>query len=315
MPHKDPEARRAYKKAWAQANPRDRRAYQRAYTKNHPHKLSPASLAHKRAYNRAYAHVRREQIREEERLDPALKASNAAKKKASDQRCYFENQARRKEAERKRRDEKRANGLLQKRQLTPEQRANKREKDRQYRERKRTEKLALPPPPPRTTLAPEERQKRKRALRQRDYAKNRDKILVHERQKRLNRSEEERRADSTYFQAYRLAHIEKKRINDKLYKQANPDIVQRNNEKRRANKANAPINDLTPAQWRMIQEVQDHCCAYCEKRCKGKLTKDHITPFEKGGSHTLHNIVAACRSCNSRKHTGPPLKAVQPLLL
>ena len=83
----------------------------------------------------------------------------------------------------------------------------------------------------------------------------------------------------------------------------------------RARKANAPINDFTAAQWREMQGAYDHRCAYCGKRAKGKLTQDHITPLSKGGSHTVSNIVPACRSCNSQKHAGPPLTQVQPLLL
>lgn len=86
-------------------------------------------------------------------------------------------------------------------------------------------------------------------------------------------------------------------------------------QKRRAHKLCAPRNDLTHAQWLMIQGAQDHRCAYCGKRCKGRLTQDHITPLSQGGSHTLHNVIGACKSCNSRKHAGPPPKPVQPLLL
>ncbi len=83
----------------------------------------------------------------------------------------------------------------------------------------------------------------------------------------------------------------------------------------RARKAHAPVSDFTHAQWVMVQEVFDHRCIYCHKRAKGHLTQDHITPLSKGGSHTLTNIVPACRSCNSKKSTGPPLIPIQPLLL
>lgn len=86
-------------------------------------------------------------------------------------------------------------------------------------------------------------------------------------------------------------------------------------KRRRARKAGALSNTLTAAQWRMIQTIQKHRCYYCEKLCKGTLTQDHLTPLSQGGLHILQNIIGACKSCNSKKYTGPPLKPVQPLLL
>jgi len=85
--------------------------------------------------------------------------------------------------------------------------------------------------------------------------------------------------------------------------------------RREAQKRNAPLNDFTAAQWLEVQEAQEHRCYYCGKRSKGHLTQDHLTPLSQGGSHTLHNVIACCRSCNSRKGTHPPLIPVQPLLL
>jgi 5-methylcytosine-specific restriction endonuclease McrA len=83
----------------------------------------------------------------------------------------------------------------------------------------------------------------------------------------------------------------------------------------RARKKNAAICDFTVAQWKALQEHFDHRCAYCGRRAKGKLTQDHITPLSQGGNHTLSNIVPACSSCNSKKHTKKPLSEVQPILL
>ena len=42
---------------------------------------------------------------------------------------------------------------------------------------------------------------------------------------------------------------------------------------------------------------------------------DHLTPLSKGGSHTVSNIVPACRPCNSRKGVKEVLRPVQPLLI
>jgi hypothetical protein len=95
----------------------------------------------------------------------------------------------------------------------------------------------------------------------------------------------------------------------------NPDKVADRQRRRHARLLMAPVNDLTHAQWLDIQLAYDHRCAYCGKKRKGKLTQEHITPLSKGGSHTLSNVVPACQSCNSKKHTGPPLCPVQPLLI
>lgn len=115
--------------------------------------------------------------------------------------------------------------------------------------------------------------------------------------------------------AYRATHQEEILAYASAYARAHPEICVANVLRRRARKLNAPLSDLTHAQWLEIQAAQDHRCYYCGTRAKGHLTQDHIQPLSKGGSHTLHNIIGACKSCNSKKHTGPPPVAVQPFLL
>jgi 5-methylcytosine-specific restriction endonuclease McrA len=99
------------------------------------------------------------------------------------------------------------------------------------------------------------------------------------------------------------------------WRQSHPGNLRAIRARRRANKTAALLNDLTHAQWLEIQSAQGHRCYYCNKRCKGKLSQDHITPLSKHGSHTLHNVIGACGSCNSKKGTRPPPIPVQPLLL
>lgn len=41
-------------------------------------------------------------------------------------------------------------------------------------------------------------------------------------------------------------------------------------------------------------------CAYCD--CNGSMTWDHIVPLKSSGSHSIENLVPACRSCNSSKN-------------
>jgi 5-methylcytosine-specific restriction endonuclease McrA len=115
--------------------------------------------------------------------------------------------------------------------------------------------------------------------------------------------------------AYRAARRAQLAAKSRAYHAAHPDISVMSSARRRATRRGVPLNDLSHAQWLEIQAAQDYRCYYCGKRCKGKLTQDHITPLSKGGSHTLHNVIGACRNCNAKKHTGAPLKPVQPLLL
>lgn len=114
---------------------------------------------------------------------------------------------------------------------------------------------------------------------------------------------------------YRLNNAEKVCHYNKMYRAAHPEGHRAYEKRRRARKKRAPLNDLTHTQWLDIQEAQKHRCYYCQQRCKGRLTQDHIQPLSQGGSHTLHNVIGACRSCNSRKGTRPPPIPVQPLLL
>jgi 5-methylcytosine-specific restriction endonuclease McrA len=61
------------------------------------------------------------------------------------------------------------------------------------------------------------------------------------------------------------------------------------------------VGKITPAEWLEILERYGHRCAYCG--ASGKLTIDHVVPLSKGGLHHPSNLVPACSSCNSRKHT------------
>ena len=147
------------------------------------------------------------------------------------------------------------------------------------------------------------------------YAENpqptRDRILA----RRLADPEKFRKRKNASAQTRRAKNPAMARAKQVLWLANNPDKRRTYERTRRALKANAPVNDLTHAQWLEIQDAQDHRCAYCHKRCKGKLTQDHIVPLSQGGSHTLNNVIGACRSCNSRKGTRKPPIPVQPLLL
>jgi HNH endonuclease len=121
--------------------------------------------------------------------------------------------------------------------------------------------------------------------------------------------------------AYRLANREKRLAQRIAWSIAHPERNREQCQRRRTRQAGAAIVDLSHAQWEEILAAFNYRCAYCPddcKACKKKthaLQQEHIEPVVKSGNYTVHNIVPACEDCNRRKHTGPPLVPVQPLLL
>ncbi len=102
-----------------------------------------------------------------------------------------------------------------------------------------------------------------------------------------------------------ILHRAEKKAYDAAWRAKNPDKAHANWNRYQARKKGAPISDLTAEQWETIKATYQYRCAYCGRKPK-KLTQDHVVPLSKGGSHTASNIVPACHSCNSKKHTSDP---------
>ena len=126
------------------------------------------------------------------------------------------------------------------------------------------------------------------------YEENKDKVLL-------------------YSSNYKKEHREETQAYQREWRRNNPDRANAIRNRHRDARRGAAIVDLTYEQWVEIQAAWGHRCAYCHK--KTKLTMDHLTPVSEGGNHTASNIVPACRSCNSKKNTGPVPVPIQPLLL
>lgn len=110
---------------------------------------------------------------------------------------------------------------------------------------------------------------------------------------------------------YRLEHPERQAIYNQRRKKEKAEYLRRHNKEhpephrqsvrnRRALLANSNGN-FTAEEFRLLCEVYENKCAYCHSELP--LVPDHMTPLSRGGSNYIDNIVPACESCNSKKHT------------
>ena len=59
-----------------------------------------------------------------------------------------------------------------------------------------------------------------------------------------------------------------------------------------------PHRSRVPLSRRAVFARDGHRCQYCHRPAENI---DHVVPRSRGGTHTWENVVASCRSCNSRK--------------
>lgn len=134
-----------------------------------------------------------------------------------------------------------------------------------------------------------------------------------------NRSKENKEATKYYYRSEvkekrRKASSQWHRTHDKEHKQ---EIYARHNARKRERYATDAAyresviasnraykdnlqGDLTGDDWLNVLSVFNNSCAYCGATIN--LTRDHVVPVSMGGLNTKHNIVPACKSCNSSKH-------------
>lgn len=71
------------------------------------------------------------------------------------------------------------------------------------------------------------------------------------------------------------------------------------NQRRRDKTAGIPVDRKY---IKLLKAAQRNQCFYCGEDMGNTATLEHLTPVSKGGTNANHNIVLACKSCNSRKH-------------
>lgn len=125
---------------------------------------------------------------------------------------------------------------------------------------------------------------------------------VCKRQRQQDNTEKAREANRASYKRHREKRLAHNRIYWKQNYAKNPEYYIAMAENYRSRKNNAPVTDFTLGEWKILLDEFGSMCAYCGE-IHPKLTQDHMIPLSRGGSHTYENIVPACKSCNSRKHT------------
>jgi hypothetical protein len=272
---------------------------------------------------------------------PILTPEERKARKRADQASYREqNRAKLAAAENARRLEKRAtltpeeHTMLNRRRNAGQRRryhANLDKSRAKGRAHQKARRAALPPKAPRAKQDPQIAKERRlewnkahpRTIRE---ANKKWRAAHPERVKAANdRRPKPLPRNPAYEQLYYVQHIETISARVRAWAKANPARVRVHRMRRRARFAAAPINDVTPEQRQLVIDAAHGRCVYCPhyhsgcRRCrKGThtaLTVDHISPVGPEGPNTLSNLVACCRSCNSKKKRKPNPVPVQPLLL
>lgn len=106
---------------------------------------------------------------------------------------------------------------------------------------------------------------------------------------------------SLYHKEYYEENRDKCREYGKFYAATHTDDTRIRKHRYNSRKCGVRF-DIAVEDIENLQKKFNGCCAYCGIPSKS-LTIDHIIPMSSGGETTINNLVLACRSCNSSKHT------------
>lgn len=125
-----------------------------------------------------------------------------------------------------------------------------------------------------------------------------------------------REARIKYAKEYNKEHAEIKTKYGAEYNASHRDVTARNNrnwelnnhERRlalnneyRARKLNALVEPIPEDYWQQMLDFYGVKCMYPGCSATEGLTRDHIVPLSKGGTHSLDNLQILCRPHNSGK--------------
>jgi 5-methylcytosine-specific restriction endonuclease McrA len=123
----------------------------------------------------------------------------------------------------------------------------------------------------------------------------------HEEQLQYHRESYARRRDRLreLHRAWYLANRERALANARAWLKANPERRANYARARRAVQSGVAAH-VTREEWEHLLLAYAYSCGYCGDWTQ-PLTADHRVPLSRGGSHSIDNLIPACRACNSRK--------------
>lgn len=116
-------------------------------------------------------------------------------------------------------------------------------------------------------------------------------------QARYARERDRRKA---YARQQYWSNPEASREYSRQWRASNPEKRHAQSARRRAAKLGSGSALVTDRDVSRLFDRQSGCCAYCGE--PAELTIDHVVPLSRGGTHSVGNLVGACRSCNCSKN-------------
>ena len=105
-----------------------------------------------------------------------------------------------------------------------------------------------------------------------------------------------RERNLAYKRAWRSENIEHCRSVDREYRESNKNIWAAKERRRRAKQLE---NSSFYISKKELEKLYVGPCAYCG--LGGKMTLDHVVPIQRGGAHSIGNLLPACGPCNFSK--------------
>lgn len=113
------------------------------------------------------------------------------------------------------------------------------------------------------------------------------------------------RRDKNYFKAY--VKTEKAKASRRAYKKQNQDAVRSHTRNRRARIQAAP-GTHTAADIKWLHDAQGGRCAICFQKLGDKYEADHRQPLARGGGNGRDNLQLVHRTCNAQKWSKDPFE-------